>query len=186
MGRLLAYLIISGMTMLAMYLVYKVFIAKDNQHGFNRGLLLAIYLVSFSVYPLYNFFSYPVSKPTLPTEMNIETVDIFTIESGTQSSWGTILIWIFLIGVAIVTVKTIIIWIKIIRVVQSGKMLKKDGFTLVITDNVKIAPFSWMRFVIINHKDFDNIDSAIIVHELKHIRSCHWLDLLWGTKRSVQ
>ena len=178
MGKLLAYLIISGITMLAMYLVYKLFIARDNQHGFNRGLLLAIYLVSFSVYPIYNFFGNRAINQTLPNEINIETLDRLTVESGAQSGWGTILIWIFLIGALIVTVRTIITWIRIVRVVRSGEKVKKDGYTLIIIDNDKIAPFSWMHYVVINRKEFDNRNSAIIAHELKHISSYHWLDLL--------
>ena len=178
MGKLLAYLIISGITMLAMYLVFKLFIARDNQHGFNRGLLLAIYLVSFSAYPIYNFFSNLAIKPTLPTEMDIETVDKLTIESGAQPSWGTILIWISLIGASIVTVRTIITWIRIVRVIRSGERIEKDGYKLVVIDNAKIAPFSWMHYVVINRMDFDNQNSAIIAHEIKHIDSYHWLDLI--------
>ena len=178
MGRLLSYLIISGIIMLAMYLAYKLVISRDNQHGFNRGLLLAIYSVSFSAYPIYNFFSNLASKPALPTEMNMETVDKLTVGSVTQPGWGTALIWIFLIGASIVTVRTIITWIRIVRVIRSGERLKKDGYKLVVVDDDKIAPFSWMRYVVINRMDFDSQKSAIIAHELKHIDSCHWLDLL--------
>lgn len=178
MGELLAYFIVSGLIMLAMYLVYKLFIAKDNQHSFNRGLLLAIYLVSFSAYPLYNFFSNRAIKHTLPTNINIEAVDKLTVDSGTQPIWGTVLIWFFLIGATIVAVKTIITWIRIVRIVRSGERLKKKGFTLVLIDNEKIAPFSWMRYAVIPRDDYDNKNSAIIAHELKHIRSFHRLDLL--------
>ena len=178
MGKLLAYLIISGITMLAMYLVYKLFIARDNQHDFNRGLLLAIYLVSFSAYPVYNFLSSLAIEPVIPTEMNIAPIDKLNIQPVTTPSWGTILIWIFMIGASFVTVRTVITWIRIVRVVRSGERIKKESYTLVIIDNDKIAPFSWMRYVVISGKDFDNQKSAIIAHELKHIRSYHWLDLL--------
>ena len=52
MGALLSYSIISGLMMLAMYLVYSLLMARDNQHGFNRGALLLIYAVSFAVSPV--------------------------------------------------------------------------------------------------------------------------------------
>lgn len=178
MGKLLAYLIISGITMLAMYLVYKLFIARDNQHGFNRALLLAIYLVSFSAYPLYNLLDKIASEPEIKNTNGIVEVGNITLEPAAQPIWGTILIWIFLIGALIVTVRTIITWIRIVRVVRSGERLKKDGYTLVVINNDKIAPFSWMHYVVINREDFDNQNSAIIAHELKHVRSFHWLDLL--------
>lgn len=42
MGELLSYSIVSGLSMLAMYLAYRLFLARENQHGFNRGVLLGI------------------------------------------------------------------------------------------------------------------------------------------------
>ena len=178
MGKLLAYLLFSGLILLAMYLVYKLVIAKENQHGFNRGILLVIYLVSFCAYPLYNFFNDLTVKPTIENSQDKNGIITLSLESTSQPIWGTILIWIFLIGAGIVALKTLIIWIRIIRVVQSGDKLKKDCFTLVVIDNDNIAPFSWLRYIVINRKDSTNNDSSIITHELKHVNSLHWIDLL--------
>ncbi|MCH5319417.1 MAG: M56 family metallopeptidase [Paramuribaculum sp.] len=178
MGKLLAYLLVSGLLLLAMYLVYKLFIARENQHGFNRGIILVIYVVSFCAYPLYNFFVNLAVKRVTDNITNIDGVESLTIEPAAQPIWGTILIWLFLIGASAVAVKTIMTWIRIVRVVHSGERLKKDQFTVVVLDDEKIAPFSWMHYVVINRDDFDNKNSAIIAHELKHVRSWHWLDLL--------
>ena len=178
MGKLLAYLIVSGLVLLAMYLVYKLFIARENQHGFNRGILLVIYLISFSAYPLYNFFNNLVVKPAIENPDDLTGIESLTLHAADQPIWGTVLIWIFLVGASFVALKTIITWISIVRIVQSGYKVKKVGFTLVLTDNEKIAPFSWLRYVVINCKDLNNNDSAIITHELKHISSLHWIDLL--------
>lgn len=54
MGELLSYSIVSGLSMLAMYLAYRLFLARENQHGFNRGVLLGIYLVSFLRRPYFS------------------------------------------------------------------------------------------------------------------------------------
>ena len=178
MGRLLSYSIVSGLIMLAMYLVYKLFIAREKQYGFNRGILLLIYFVSFSTYPLSKFIDQIAVKTATHTAMNIIEVKNLTIDTPDHPVWGTILIWIYLTGASLVAVKTIITWIKIIRVIQAGDKVKTRGFTLVIMDNDKIAPFSWVSYVVINRADFDNQNSAIIAHELKHIRAYHWLDLL--------
>ena len=178
MGKLLAYLIISGMLLLAMYLVYKIFIAKENQHGFNRAILLVIYLVSFCAYPIYNCFNHLSVRSAIDNSDDITGIVGQTLEPLTQQIWGTILIWIFLIGVFIVAVKTIMTWIKIVRVLHSGDRLKGDGFTLVVIDTDRISPFSWMRYVVINRNDYEIKNSAIIEHELKHVHAWHWLDLL--------
>ncbi|MCH5226431.1 MAG: M56 family metallopeptidase [Muribaculaceae bacterium] len=178
MGKFLAYLIISGIIMIAMYLAYKLFIASDNQHGFNRGVLLVIYLVSFSSYPLYNFFNnLAIKTPIERTNDNTGIIDL-TIEPLVPPLWGTILIWIFLIGAFIVTIKTIITWIRIVRVINSGEKIRKDNFTLIVINDYTIAPFSWLHYIILNRNDFNNNDNAIITHELKHVRAYHWIDLL--------
>ena len=178
MGKFLAYLIISGIIMIAMYLAYKLFIARDNQHGFNRGILLAVYAVSFSSYPLYNFVNNLAIKTTIEKTYDNPYIINSTLESVARPLWGTILIWIFLIGILIVTVKTIFTWISIVRVVFSGVKLKKERFTLIVINNEKMAPFSWFHYIIINLNDFSKNDNAIITHELKHVRALHWIDLL--------
>ncbi|MCH5241952.1 MAG: M56 family metallopeptidase [Muribaculaceae bacterium] len=178
MGKFLAYLIISGLIMIAMYLAYKLFIARDNQHGFNRGVLLVVYVVSFISFPLYNFFNnLAIKTPIEQTNDNTGFINL-TLEPFARPLWGTILIWIFLIGAFIVTIKTIITWIRIVRVVHSGEKVRKDSFTLVFIDDYNIAPFSWLHYIIINRNDFNNTDNAIITHELKHVRALHWIDLL--------
>lgn len=52
MGELLSYSLVSGCLMLVSYIVYRVFLSRDNQHGFNRVVLLAIYAVSLTAYPV--------------------------------------------------------------------------------------------------------------------------------------
>ncbi|MCH5346380.1 MAG: M56 family metallopeptidase [Muribaculaceae bacterium] len=178
MGKLLAYSIVSGLIMLAMYLAYKLFISRENQHNFNRGILLLIYFVSFSAYPIYNYIDGLTEEHAGASIIsNVEVGDLSLKMSG-QPAWSTFLIWTFLIGVAIVTLKTIIVWFKIIKVIRSGEKIRKDGYTLVVIEDDKVAPFSWMDYVVINRTDYEADASAIIIHELKHVRSFHRVDLL--------
>lgn len=95
-----------------------------------------------------------------------------------QPLWNTILIWIFIGGMATVFVRTAITWIRLVRIISSGKKVKKDGYTLVVTESKNFAPFSWMHYIVIGHNDYDNSIPAITTHELKHIASGHWIDLL--------
>ena len=138
MGKLLSYSIVSGLIMFAMYLVYKLFIARENQHNFNRGVLLLIYLVSFCACPIYNYVYNYVHNPTVGAAtmpiVNVVEIDNFTWEVTEQLIWGTILIWIFIIGALIVAVKTIVTWIRIVVVIRSGEKIKKNGYTLVVID----------------------------------------------------
>ena len=180
MGKLLAYSMVSGLIMLAMYLVYKLLIAQESQHRFNRGLLLLIYLVSFFAYPLYNLFSNISNTVIAPNDIIVADAENLSLETivhpAVQPLWATIFLWIFIVGSSVVAIRTIITWIKIVNVIRSGSKIKKDGVTCVIIENDKIAPFSWMQYIVLTEKDLNN--SAIIEHELKHIRSLHWFDLI--------
>ncbi|MBP3640177.1 MAG: M56 family metallopeptidase [Muribaculaceae bacterium] len=179
MGGFLSYSIISGLLMLAMYLAYRLFLARDNQHGFNRGVLLLIYAVSFMAVPaIYLLDKLNAHGGTLPSATGgIEAVAMAATPHS-QPLWGTVLVWIFLSGMIVVTVRTIVTWVRLTNVIRSGKQIEKEGYTLVVTDDERFAPFSWMHYIVLSHKDYDSHCLAIATHELKHVRSRHWIDLL--------
>ena len=165
--------------MLAMYLAYRLFLARDNQHGFNRGVLLGIYVVSFLALPAMSLSENPASQSTAMT-LSVNESGWTDVIPATHSEpvWGTILIWIFLAGMIVVTVRTVIVWAKLLAVIRSGEKIIRNGYTLVVTEDERYAPFSWMNYMVISRKDYENNCSAIAAHELKHIVARHWIDLL--------
>lgn len=179
MGQFLSYSIISGLLMLAMFLSYHIFLSRDNQHGFNRGVLLGIYAVSFLALPVIAFVRHATARQATGIIPINGAVDASAVVPGHSAPvWGTVMIWVFIAGMAVVAVKTIFTWIRLVRVIRSGVKVERDGYTLVLTAGESFAPFSWMRYVVISHKDFDMNCAAITTHELKHISSRHWIDLL--------
>lgn len=179
MGAFLSYSIISGFLLLALYLVYRLLLARDNQHGFNRGVLLAIYAVSFTAYPVLQLVSglRGASSPLMVSAGAVEVIGKSEVADSTPV-WGVILVLAFIIGMAMVAIRTVITWVRLIRVIRSGQKIKHNGYTLVVTDDERFAPFSWMRYVVISLSDYGNDSSAIVTHELKHIACHHWIDLL--------
>lgn len=95
----------------------------------------------------------------------------------TTPVWGIILLLAFVTGMAVVAIRTVITWIRLVRVIRSGQKIEHDGYTLVVTDDERFAPFSWMRYVVISLKDYESDGSAIVTHELKHIACHHCVDL---------
>ena len=178
MGNLLAYSMASGLVMLAMYLAYRLFLAQDNQHSFNRGVLLSVYLVAFTAYPVYHFFEkHSTPAETMFTDGGVDAAILTASAAASPPVWGTVLIWIYLVGMAAVATRTLATWIRIVRVIRSGKKTREERYTLVTMDSDRIAPFSWMHYIVISQKDLERDHSAIISHELKHLRSHHWIDL---------
>ena len=178
MGEFLSYSIVGGFLMLALYLAYRLFLATDNQHGFNRGVLLAIYAASFIAYPiLQSLENLKVGNASQTIVIDgLEVTNVATVDS--NPAWGTILIWTFIAGMVVVTVRTVITWIRLIGVIHAGHKIEQAGYTLVVTEDERYAPFSWIRYVVISQKDFENGGSAITAHEMRHISCHHWVDLL--------
>ena len=119
MGELLSYSIVSGLSMLAMYLAYRLFLARENQHGFNRGVLLGIYLVSFLspgiFLELENLSLRQLSGGlTFEATGNAETL----VAAQSTPVWGTVMIWIYIAGMAAVAVRTAVVWIRLSNVIR--------------------------------------------------------------------
>ncbi len=74
--------------------------------------------------------------------------------------------------------RTVITWIRLVGVIRSGRKIAHNGYTLVVTEDERFAPFSWMRYVVISRKDYESDNTAIATHELSHIACRHWEDLL--------
>lgn len=179
MGELLSYSLVSGCLMLVSYIVYRVFLSRDNQHGFNRVVLLAIYAVSLTAYPVLRLTE-GMSGESL--QQTFETGVREAIGAGATAAptpiWGNILIWSFIAGAAIVAARTVITWIRLVGVIRSGRKIAHNGYTLVVTEDERFAPFSWMHYVVISRKDYESDNTAIATHELSHIACRHWVDLL--------
>ena len=180
MGELLSYSIVSGLAMLALYLVYRILLARDYQHNFNRAILLLIYFVSFVLSPYYLISGNIIGEPD-PQIFSFNVTGEANASLPTKSSTsllGTILIWIYLSGMLAVIAKTVFTWFRLIKLIRSGKKIAYGDFILVITDYDRYAPFSWRHYIVISRSDYDSNYSMIAEHELKHIICHHWIDLL--------
>ena len=179
MGGFLSYSIISGLLMTAMYLAYRVLLARDKQHSFNRGVLLTIYAVSFAASPFAFFTGHHAAGTEMPDAAftGIEAASAVAAPLS-RPIWGTALIWIFITGMIVVAVQTAVTRLRLSRVIRHGRKIVREGYTLVLTDNERYAPFSWMRYIVISRSDYNNNCPAIAAHEMKHVACRHWIDLL--------
>ena len=55
MGELFSITLVSGVMLLCMYLPYKLLLAGERQHRFNRAVIICMYLVAVTV-PLFQQF----------------------------------------------------------------------------------------------------------------------------------
>lgn len=184
MGSFLAYTLYSGVFLLLLYLVYRLFISGEKQIVLNRIILLGCYVVSFAVWPLSRLdWSLPESQLPVVTpiiaigEMPMNAVGI--IEEDT-SIVPQILLWIYLIGALVVLSKTILSTARLLFYIRKGTFSRKEGYTLVVMPGSDTAPFSFGNHIVMSVADYETVNGSVTVHELAHIRCHHYLDLIFA------
>ncbi|MDE6049938.1 MAG: hypothetical protein K2M52_00260 [Paramuribaculum sp.] len=144
--------------------------AAENQHSFNRSVLLAIYVMAFGIVPFMSMFE---PKPKI-----IGPITVTKVGTISKSILPTVFLWIYITGVVVMVVLTVVNVFKLWLIVHRGRKMKRNGYTLIISVDDSVAPFSWMRYIVIPEKDFINGSDMIVCHEEQHIALRHWIDLL--------
>ncbi len=181
MGQLFAYSLMSALVLTLMYLVYKWILSGENQHGYNRAVLLGIYSISFAAPPFIPTLSHMLDRG--PDEHGTVTVGMPTVEFGTVDSaapsvLATVLTVVYFSGVFAVVVATCYSTLRLNNIIRKGERYDRDGFTLVVHDDNGLAPFSWRNYIVMNRKDFAESGDLILAHETKHVNARHWVDLM--------
>ncbi|MDE5744466.1 MAG: M56 family metallopeptidase, partial [Paramuribaculum sp.] len=144
--------------------------AAENQHSFNRFVLLVIYVVAFGIVPFMSLFE---PKPKI-----IGPITVTGVGTISKSILPTVFLWIYITGMVLMTVLTMVNIFKLWSIVRRGRKIKRNGYTLIISVDSSVAPFSWMQYIVLPEKDFINGSEMIVCHEEQHIAFRHWVDLL--------
>lgn len=184
------------------YIFWRLLVANETWHRLNRIVLLSTAIASF-ILPLCVITIHQtievvptVMEPTpmpMPEEempMPSEVVPVIAeTEAEKPFNWQLLLTIIYIIGVLVVLSKMLLsLWRLHRMTIESEIHPLSDGLWIAVIDKVK-TPFSWWKTVFLNHQDFEEglqagdqrtgIDtSALLTHELGHIRLHHSADVL--------
>ena len=193
MGIFFVYILKSSVCLAVFYLFYRLLLSRETFHRFNRVALLSILLLS-CLLPLVEV---TVEKQTevhqtmmtleqwlmLADMMNTTNVAELQIEEVTVT-WIQVALLVYLAGILLFAFRNGYSLLKLGNLLRSGRKedLSKytDGgekVTLIVHDR-DIAPFSWMKYIVISQKDLDENGREILIHELAHIQNRHSWDLL--------
>jgi bla regulator protein blaR1 len=164
------------------FLTYKLLLEKEKIHLFNRFYLLSSLLLSF-VIPVITFNSSTLSLPISENEIlgtNIlQDNGIIQIPSPEQSTN-----YMFLILLTIyVTITTLLLFRFIVNL---SKILSKAlthqtipyKTCKIVLINEDLTPHSFLNYLFIHNKEYENIENEILVHEYAHIQQKHSYDIL--------
>ncbi len=182
MGTLTSYAIHSSIYLLAGYIIYKWLMAGEKQMKMNRATLLLIYVIAFAALPIAYLSKNSAITSGMPLSANsiqVEPFNFVSADTNEGAVWATMIVYTYILGVIVTTVWSIISYIRINRLIASGKISAyTDNIKLVILPNGKAAPFSWMNYIAMTEDDYSTGGEVIIAHELAHIHHRHCLDLI--------
>ncbi|MCQ2375718.1 MAG: M56 family metallopeptidase [Salinivirgaceae bacterium] len=180
--EMLVYSLKVSALLIAFYLLFRSFMSRETLHRANRFLVLGSILLSFLL-PfgglMFQYVStgksatYAIAQPVIMLEEVI-----VGNPTATEFDWRMAVVVVFYLGIVVCLVRMALSIVGVVRVIAQGEHQKlSDGSTLVIVDNEQ-APFSWIKYIVINRKDYDDSSREIITHEQAHIRCMHSVDVL--------
>ena len=180
---MMLYVIKAAITLALLYSCFFLFLSKETFHRFNRCMLVGIMLVSL-VMPMFHFTT------EHPTTLNEEvyivqnyiehdtTPIIVTAQQAQGITWIQALTWIYMAGVVLMLILTLVQATSLIRFMSSGVRHTDSQGNTVILHNNDVPPFSIFRYIVMSVKDYESSRQYILTHEQEHIRLGHTYDLL--------
>ena len=192
MGTFLVYILKSALCLAAFYLFYRLLLSRDTFHRFNRVALLCVLVLS-AVVPLIEVSTTETSGvgQTMLTleewlalaEAMTEAVPAEPVEPS-RAVWPLVLLAVYGAGVLFFLVRNVCSLFRLGQLLRGAhredirRYVKDAPRVLLLVHGRDIAPFSWMRCIVIARKDLEEDGRPILVHELAHIRLGHSWDLL--------
>ena len=156
--------------------VYDFFLNRETFFKWNRFYLLATPLLSLII-PVLKF---DVFKNTVPQEYIVMLPEVIlnpqiVIEQTVPFNY---LNMIFYIGITVFSLLFLIKLAKIIKIIVSNSIVKKENYKLVLLED-KQSAFSFFKYIFIDKTLADKKEQHIIQHELVHCRQYHTADLVF-------
>ena len=183
----------SSVCLAVFYLFYRLLLSRETFHRFNRVALLSILLLS-CLLPLVEVTvekQTEVHQTMMTLEQWLMLADMINTADATEGqaeevtvTWIQVALLVYLVGILFFAFRNGYSLLKLGSLLRSGRKEHlekyadgKEKVTLIVHDH-DIAPFSWMKYIVISQKDLDENGREILIHELAHIQNRHSWDLL--------
>ena len=185
MGTFLVYILKSAVCLAMFYLFYRLLLSKETFHRFNRIALLGVMLLS-CLLPLVKVTVEQVS-PVNAQVMSMEDLllmyqwnsEAVVVEEGSRPfHWQEGLVLVYFAGLFFVIVRHLWSLGRMLYLIRHSRCERLDNGVCLVVHRRKLAPFSWMRYIVISETDLKESGHHILVHEMAHIHYHHSWDLL--------
>lgn len=193
-SSLLLYSIKSAMVLTMLYLPYMLLLRRESFFRFNRIVLLGILLLSL-VLPLCNIPWMSLDHKPVVQAAQLQMLELgipvhvlpevqvvannMAVNENPRFSVFMLVSVIYIMGMIVLLAMRL--W-QITRMqygLKQGALWQDDKQGVCIyCHSGDVAPFSWMRNIVINEKDYDEAGREIILHEMGHIHNRHSWDVV--------
>ena len=187
------YSIKSAIVLSMLYLPYMLMLRRESFFRFNRMVLLSILLLSL-VLPLCNIpwmslDHQPVVQAAqlqmlelgIPVHVLPEVQVLAEKQEESFFTFSLFHLFTFIYIIGMVALLSMRLW-QIARLqfgLKQGVLWHNDEQGVrIYCHSGDVAPFSWMRNIVINEKDYDEAGREIVLHEMGHIQGRHSWDVV--------
>ena len=187
MGVFFIYILKSSVCLVLFYLFFRLLLSKETFHRFNRMALLGVLFFSLLI-PCIEVTTWhqvevqqamlSIEQLLLMAELEATPVDAGAVQETSAISWVQVVLLVYLAGILFLACRNVYSLICLFRLIHSGKHEKLEKGGTLVVHNQEIAPFSWMKYIVISRKDLKENGREILIHEMAHIHHRHSVDLL--------
>ena len=177
----------------AFYFCYRLLMERETMHRLNRIVLLSSILLSLvlplCVITLHETVEVESSQVETTAGMPMQMADqpeqvitelgTISAEESVTPSVEAIVFAIFIIGLISRVLFIANSYRQLRRMIKDSEQHSlEDGVTLAVVD-LPVAPFSWMRTIVLSRIDYEERNPSIIAHERGHILLHHSWDIVF-------
>ena len=187
MGVFFIYILKSSVCLVLFYLFFRLLLSKETFHRFNRMALLGVLFFSLLI-PCIEVTTrhqvevqqavLSIEQLLLMAELEATPANVGAVQETSAISWVQVVLLVYLAGILFLACRNIYSLICLFRLIHSGKHEKLEKGVTLVVHNQEMAPFSWMKYIVISRKDLEENGREILIHEMAHIHHRHSVDLL--------
>lgn len=194
MSAVLLYSIKSAIVLTLLYLPYMLMLRRESFFRFNRMVLLSILLLSL-VLPLCNIPWMSLDHQPVVHAAQLQMLElgipvhvlpeVQVLAEGAASQGSSRFSVFFLVSLIYIIGMVALLMMRLWQVarlqfgLRQGVLWHNDEQGVrIYCHSGDVAPFSWMRNIVINEKDYDEAGREIVLHEMGHIQGRHSWDVV--------
>ncbi len=183
MNALFTYELKVAVVFAVFYICYKLLLSNEKMHRVNRfviiGTMALAFVLPFCVLKIHKVVEMP-AMTLEPVKMSVPII----AETGNvpvevnNFNWQMLIVVVYFAGVVVALSKLAVGMARLMKLINSGSRRYVDDCEVVVV-NKDVAPFSWVKWIVLSEADYVSGNRHILEHEKSHIALGHSYDVLF-------